>query len=104
MTLRQIWAVALGLLVVTVASSLAPTHPVYNPPFGKFVLGSMTLTAAIWAVGSRPVAFVRGPQFRPVVFAATRDRVEVRFVVSFDDRVISLANPGGTTESARPPT
>jgi hypothetical protein len=75
-----------GLLVATVASTVAPTHPVYNPPVGKFVLGTMALTAAMCA---REAARCASP--------ATRDH----FVVSFDDRVISLACPDGSTESAR---
>jgi hypothetical protein len=74
------------LLVATVASTVAPTHPVYNPPMGKFLLGIMALFAAIWA---REAARWTSP--------ATRDH----FVVSFDDHVVSLACPDGSTESAR---
>ena len=86
MSPQQIWALALGLLVAAVISAVAPTHPVYNPPAAKFLLGSMALTAAMWA---REAARWLSP--------ATRDH----FVVSFEDRVISLACPDGSTESAR---
>jgi hypothetical protein len=74
------------LLVATIAATVAPTHPVYNPPMGKFLLGTIALTAAIWA---REAA--RWPS--PV----TRDH----FIVSFDDRIISLANPDGGTDAVR---
>ena len=90
MTPRQIRALALGLLIATVASSVAPTHPVYNPPVGKFLLGTMALTAAMWA---REAARWPSP--------AARDLGKCDFVVSFDERVVSLACPDGTTESAR---
>jgi hypothetical protein len=79
-----------GLLVATVASTVAPTHPVYNPPVGKFLLWWMALTAAMCA---REAARWPSP--------AARDPAEVDFVVSFDDRTISLACPDGSTESAR---
>jgi hypothetical protein len=68
------------------AATLAPTHPVYNPPMAKFFLGTMALTAALWAREA-----TRWPA------PATRDH----FVVSCDDRIISLACPDGSTESAR---
>src|SRR5262245_17707329 len=42
-TPRQLWALALGLLVAAVASSIAPGHPVFNPPVAKFLLGAMAL-------------------------------------------------------------
>jgi hypothetical protein len=71
------------LLAATIASTIAPTHPVYNPPMGKFVLGTMAVTAAMWA---REAARWTPP--------ATRDH----FVVSCDDRVISLACPDGSTD------
>jgi hypothetical protein len=86
MTPRQIWSLAGGLLVATIASTVAPTHPVYNPPMGKFLLGAMALTAAMWA---REAARWPSP--------ATRDH----FIVSFDDRIISLANPDGSTDAVR---
>jgi hypothetical protein len=74
------------LLVATIASTVAPTHPVYNPPLGKFLLGTMALTAAMWA---REAARWPSP--------ATRDH----FVVSFDDRIISLACPDGSIDAVR---
>ena len=89
MTPRRIWALAVGLLAATFASTVAPTHRVYNPPAGKFVLGTMALVAAMWAREAAQAARETSP--------ATRDH----FVVSFDDRVISLACPDGSTESAR---
>jgi hypothetical protein len=89
-TPKQIWAFALGLLVAAVVSGVAPTHPVYNPPAGKFLLGAMAMAAAMWA---REAARweSKGP----------RDAREVEFVVSFDDRAISLANPDGSVDEAR---
>ena len=86
MSPKQIWALASGLLVAAVISAVAPMHPVYNPPAAKFLLGAMALAAAMWA---REAARWLSP--------ATRDH----FVVSFDDRVISLANPDGSTDAAR---
>ena len=86
MSPRQLLALAMGLLVAAVWSAAAPTHPVYNPPAAKFLLGAMALAAAMWA---REAARWLSP--------ATRDH----FVVSFDDRVISLANPDGSTDAAR---
>jgi hypothetical protein len=79
-----------GLLVAAVASTVAPTHPVYNPPAGKFLLGAMALTAAMWA---REAARWPSP--------TARDPVEVGFVVSFDDRGIALACPDGSTDAVR---
>jgi hypothetical protein len=76
------------LLVATVASSVAPGHPVFNPPPVKFLLAAMALTAAMFA---REAA-------RWVPKAKPRD---LRFVLSFDDHTISMANPDGTTESTR---
>jgi hypothetical protein len=90
MTPRQLWALAGGLLVATVASTVAPTHPVYNPPVVKFLLWGMALTAAMCAWEA-----ARWPS------PAALDPAEVDFVVSFDDRIISLASPDGSTESAR---
>jgi hypothetical protein len=81
------------LLVATIASTVAPTHPVYNPPVGKFLLGSMALTAAIWA---REAAIFAREAARSTSLA-TRDH----FVVSFDDRIISLAYPDGSTDAVR---
>ena len=89
MTPRRIRALAAGLLVATFAATVAPTHPVYHPPASKFVLGTMALFAAMWAWEAAQAARETSP--------ATRDH----FVVSFDDRVISLACPDGSTESAR---
>jgi hypothetical protein len=89
-TPRQIRAVAVGLLVAAVASTVAPAHPVYNPPACKFLLGAMALTTAMWV---REAARWPSP--------AARDPHEIEFVVPFDDRVISLASPDGSTESAR---
>ena len=86
MSPKQIWALASGLLFAAVISAVAPTHPVYNPPAVKFLLGAMALAAAMWA---REAARWLSP--------ATRDH----FVVSFDDRVISLACPDGSTDAAR---
>jgi hypothetical protein len=77
------------LLVATVAATVAPTHPIHNPPTSKFVLGTMALFAAMGARGAAQAARETSP--------ATCDH----FVVSFDDRVISLACPDGSTESAR---
>jgi hypothetical protein len=74
------------LLVATIASTVAPTHPVYNPPMAKFLLGTLALTVAMCA---REAARWPSP--------ATRDR----FVVSFDDRIISLAYPDGSTDAVR---
>jgi hypothetical protein len=76
------------LLVAAVASAVAPAHPVYNPPVGKFVLGAFALTAAMWA---REAALAAAPP------PATRDH----FVVTFDDRIISLAYPDGSADSVR---
>src|SRR5262249_29697470 len=87
---KEIRALALGLLVAAVASAVAPTHPVYNPPIRKFLLGAMALTAAMWA---REAARWSSP--------ATRDANETEFVVSFDDHVISLGYPDGSSDSAR---
>jgi hypothetical protein len=74
------------LFVATIVSTVAPTHPVYNPPWGKFVLGTMALTAAMWA---QEAARWTSP--------ATRDH----FDVSCDDRLITLACPDGSTEVVR---
>ena len=90
MSPKQIWALALGLLVAAVISTVAPTHPVYNPPTVKFLLGAMALAATMCA---REAARWPAP--------AARDPVEANFVVSFDDRVISLANPDGSTDADR---
>src|SRR5262245_47393734 len=46
---RQLLALAMGLLAAAVGSAAAPTHPVYNPPVGKYILGAMALTAAMFA-------------------------------------------------------
>ena len=86
MTPGRIWALTGGLSVATITSTVAPTHPVYNPPVCKFLLGTMAVTAAMWA---REAA-----RWRPL---ATRDN----FVVSFDDRIISLLHPDGTTDAVR---
>jgi hypothetical protein len=75
------------LLVVTVASSVAPGHPIFNPPALKFLVGAMTVTAAMFAWEAA----------RWVPKAEPRD---LNFVVSFDDYAISLAYPDGTTDSA----
>jgi hypothetical protein len=65
-------------------------HPVYNPAVCKFVLAAMALTVAMFAwEGTR-----QAPR-------SARDPDEIGFVVSFDDQVISLANPDGSTERAR---
>jgi hypothetical protein len=90
MTTRRIWALAVVLLVATVVSAIAPAHPIYNPPAAKFVLGAMAYTAAVWAMeaarwGSH----------------AARGHAEVGFVVSFDDRVICMAYPDGSTDTIR---
>ena len=90
MTPRRIRTLAVGLLVAAVVSTVAPTHPAYNPPTCKFLLGAMALCAAMWA---REAA--RWPS--PVA----RDPDQTEFVVSFDDRAISLAYPDGSTDSAR---
>ena len=90
MSPRQLLALAMGLLVAAVGSAAAPTHPVYNPPVGKYILGAMALTAAMFA---REAAQWPRP--------AARDPDDLRFVVSFDDRGISRANPDGTIDSAR---
>ena len=86
MSPKQIWALAVGLLVAAVISTVAPTHPVYNPPAVKFLLGAMALAAALCA---REAARWLSP--------ATRDH----FVVSCDDRIISLACPDGSTDAVR---
>jgi hypothetical protein len=87
---RQLLALALGLLAAATGSAVAPTHPVYNPPVGKYILGAMAFTAAMFA---REAA--RWPR------KADRDPDDLKFVVSFDDRGITRANPDGTTDSAR---
>jgi len=87
---KRILALALGLLVAAVASAVAPTHPLYNPPVTAFVLGAMALAAAIWAWES-----ARQPA--PVL----RNADASEFVVSFDDREIVLTYSDGTTDAAR---
>ena len=50
MTPRRIWTLAAALLVAkTGPLTVAPTHPVYNPPIFQFLLGAFALAAAIWA-------------------------------------------------------
>jgi hypothetical protein len=81
---------AIGLVIAAVASAAAPMHPVYNPAVCKFVLAALALTAAMFAwEGTR-----QAPR-------SARDPDEIGFAVSFDDQVISLANPDGSTERAR---
>ena len=41
------------------------------------------------------------PGSRPLAIAVARDPDQTAFVVSFDDRAISLASPDGSTDSAR---
>jgi hypothetical protein len=76
------------LLAATVASSVARAHPVFNPPVVKFLLAAMAFTAAMFAREAARWATKAGPR-------------DLRFVVSFDDRAIYLANPDGTSDSAR---
>jgi hypothetical protein len=78
------------LLVAAVASTVAPTHAVYNPPIRKFLLGAMALTAAMCA---REAARWPSP--------SARDADAIEFVVSFDDRIISLAYRDGSTDAVR---
>jgi hypothetical protein len=87
MTPKRFLILAMGLLLAAVASALAPAHPVYNPPVGKFVLTAFAFTALMFGMEAR-----RWPQqvYRDLYFA-----------VSFDDQVIRRANPDGTTDSAR---
>jgi hypothetical protein len=81
---------AIGLTVAAVASAAAPMHPVYNPAVCKFVLAALALAVAMFAwEGAR-----QSPR-------SARGSDEIGFVVSFDDQVISLANPDGSTERAR---
>src|SRR5262245_6705315 len=81
---------AIGLVIAAVVSSAAPMHPVFNPAVCKFVLAAMALTVAMFAW--------EGTRHAPRI---ARDPDEIRFVVSFDDQAISLANPDGSTERAR---
>jgi hypothetical protein len=87
---KQIWAFALGLIVAAGVSWLVPTHPVYNPPAGKFLLAAIAFAAAIWAREAS-----RWPSPAP------RDAGQVGFVVSFDNRAISLACPDGSVDKAQ---
>jgi hypothetical protein len=86
---KHIWALALGLLAATFVSTVAPTHLVWNPPVLKFLLGAFALTAAFWAREAGRWAS-----------AVARD-AEAEFVVSFDDHIISLTQPDGSTDVAR---
>ena len=85
-TLRLL-ALAIGLLAATVASTVAPAHPVYNPPVCRFLLGTMAVVALMAAHEG-----AKSPEF-----PASRD---LEFVISFDGRGISLAKPDRSTESA----
>jgi hypothetical protein len=87
---RRLWALAAGLLVASVVSAVAPKHPVYNPSWASWVLCSQALVAAMFAHGA-----ARWPS------EPARAPGDIDFVVSFDDRVISLALPDGSTNSAR---
>jgi hypothetical protein len=91
----RILALGMGLLAATVASAVAPKHPVYNPPVCAYLLGSMAITALIWAsvaAGFEAEAAKAAP-------FEWYDQSDLDFVVSFDDRAISMANPDDTTES-----
>jgi hypothetical protein len=89
----RIIALAIGLLAATVASAVAPTHPVFNPPVCKFLLGSMAIVALIAAHAEFKYSKV------PISLdgAAPRD---LDFVITFNDQKISLAKPDGSTEFA----
>ena len=93
-------AIAMGFLAATVASVVAPTHPVYNPPLCKYLLGSL-------AVGALMAAYeaIKYPEL-PGWLSIWRSLQEhetpcnLDFVISFDERGISVLKPGGSTESA----
>jgi hypothetical protein len=88
-TAKRILAVSIALLVAAVASGIAPSHPVWNPPVLKFLLAAFAFTGFMFAYevvrGTRPLSQV--PR-------------NLDFVISFDERVISLAKPDGSSESA----
>jgi hypothetical protein len=88
-TPRRILVLAMGLLLAAVASAVAPNHPVWNPPVFKFLLGAFAFTALMFA--QEAARSMRRASHVPQ---------HVDFVISFDDRVISLAKPDGSSESA----
>jgi hypothetical protein len=78
------------LLLATVGSAFAPNHPVWNPPVLKFLLGAFAFTALMFA--QEAARYAR---------SASQAPHNVDFVITFDERVISLANPDGSTESVQ---
>jgi hypothetical protein len=95
MTFTRMVVLAILSLAATIAAAVAPTHPVYNPPVCKFLLGAFAATAAMAA---REAVRYRAVGAGSVVSYPNGD---VGFVVSFDDLAVSLALPDGGIESAR---
>ena len=88
MTPLRILAVAMALVVAAVASGIAPGHSVWNPPVFKYVLIAFAFTGLMFAYEA--ARWARRDSHVPR---------NVDFVISFDEGVISLAKPDGSSES-----
>jgi hypothetical protein len=97
MSASRILALAMGLLAASVALAVAPKHPVYNPPFCAYVLGSMAMTALIWysVAAQFETEAAKGPPVHWYDNSELADS-DLDFVVSFDDRTIFMVYPDHT--------